>query len=158
AATDSAADFAKLLTLAAEFLAGVTGRSEIWLASDLQLSNWQPEDESWSAARAGLAALPQKPAIRVLSLTGLPAPNTAIRLLGSRRLGDEMLFDLEILRSGDSRGTATLPLTTLLNRAKTTETLTIPGQSLRFQKRITSPLAATPVRVGFRFRQTGIPR
>ena len=137
APTDTAADFPTLLARAAEFLADTTGRSEVWLASDLQTSNWQPEDERWSAARASLAALPQKPAVRVLSLTGPAAPNTAIRILGSGRSGDEMLFDLEILRAADARGSATLPLTTQLNGTRTTETLTIPGQSLRLQKRVT---------------------
>ena len=139
AATDTAADFPTLLARAAEFLADTTGRSEVWLASDLQASNWHPDDERWSAARASLAALPQKPAIRVLSITGPSAPNTAVRVLGSRRSGDEMLLDLEILRAADSRGSASLPLTTNLNGTRTTETLTLPGQSLRFQKRITLP-------------------
>jgi hypothetical protein len=139
APTDTAADFPTLLARAAEFLADTTGRSEVWLASDLQASNWHPEDERWAAARASLAALPQKPAVRVLSLTGPSAPNTAIRILGSRRSGDEMLFDLEILRAADSRGSTTLPLTTNLNGTRTTETLTLPGQSLRFQKRVTLP-------------------
>ena len=128
-----------MLARAAEFLADTTGRSEVWLASDLQTSNWRPDDERWSAARAALAALPQKPAIRVLSITGPAAPNTAIRVLGSRRSGDEMLLDLEILRAADSRGTTTLPLTTNLNGSRTTETLTLPGQSLRFQKRVALP-------------------
>jgi hypothetical protein len=139
AATDTAADFPTLLSRAAEFLADSGDRSEIWLASDLQSSNWRPDDERWAAARASLAELPQKPAIRVLSLTGSTAPNTALRLLGSRRSGDEMLLDLEILRAADSRGTTTLPLTTNLNGARTSETLTLPGQSLRFQKRISLP-------------------
>ena len=137
--TDTAADFPTLLARAAEFLADTTGRSEVWLASDLQTSNWRPDDERWSAARAAIAALPQKPAIRVLSITGPAAPNTAIRVLGSRRSGDEMLLDLEILRAADSRGTTTLPLTTNLNGSRTTETLTLPGQSLRFQKRVALP-------------------
>lgn len=139
APTDTAADFPTLLARAAEFLAETTGRSEVWLASDLQASNWHPEDERWAAARASLAALPQRPAIRVLSLTGPSAANTAIRILGSRRSADEMLFDLEILRAADARGSATLPLTTHLNGTRTTETLTLPGQSLRFQKRVTLP-------------------
>lgn len=137
--TDTAADFPTLLARAAEFLADTTGRSEIWLASDLQTSNWRPDDERWSAARASLADLPQKPAIRVLSLTGPSSANTAIRVLGSRRFGDEMLLDLEILRAADSRGTTTLPLTTNLNGTRTTETLTLAGQSLRFQKRVALP-------------------
>ncbi|NQX00259.1 BatA domain-containing protein [bacterium] len=139
AATDTAADFPALLARAAEVLADTTGRSEIWLASDLQASNWNFDDDRWSAARASLAALPQKPAVRVLSLTGPAAANTAIRILGSRRSGDEMLFDLEILRAADSRGSVTLPLTTHLNGSRTTENLTLPGQSLRFQKRVTLP-------------------
>jgi hypothetical protein len=143
APTDTAADFPTLLARAAEFLSDTTGRSEIWLASDLQTSNWQPADERWATARASLASLPQKPAVRVLSLTGPSAPNTAIRILGSHRSGDELLVDLEILRSSDARGTASLPLTTHLNGTRTTETLTIPGQSLRFQKRVTLPPNST---------------
>lgn len=139
AGTDTSADFPTLLTRAAEFLSDTSGRSEVWLASDLQSSNWRPDDERWSAARASLAALPQKPAIRVLSLTGPTAANTSVRLLGSRRSGDELLIDLEVLRSGEARGTTSIPLTTHLNGTRTTENLTLPGQSLRFQKRITLP-------------------
>jgi hypothetical protein len=139
AVTDSAADFPALLTRAAEFLAETPGRSEVWLASDLQTSNWRPEDERWAAARASIAALPQKPAIRVLALTGPAAPNSSVRLLGSRRVGDELLLDLEVLRSGDARGTATLPVTTHLGGTRTTESLTISGQSLRFQKHVALP-------------------
>ena len=139
AATDTTADFPALLTRAAEFLAETPGRSEVWLASDLQASNWQPNDERWAATRASLATLPHPPAIRVLALSGPTAPDASVRLLGSRRSGDDLLVDLEVLRAGDSRGTTTLPLTTHLNGTRTTETLTIPGQALRFQKRIALP-------------------
>jgi len=139
AATDTAADFPMLLSRAAEFLSDTPGRAEIWMASDLQSSNWHPGDERWSAARASIAALPQKPALRVLSLTGATAQNAALSLLGSRRSGDELLIDLEVLRSGEARGTASVPLTTHLNGTRTTETLTLPGQSLRFQKRVALP-------------------
>jgi hypothetical protein len=139
AATDSSADFPALLTRAAEFLATTHGRAEVWLASDLQTTNWLPDDDRWAAARASLADLPQKPALRVLSLTGTAAPNTSIRLLGSRRAGDDILLDLEVLRAADSHVSANLSLTTTLNGTRTTETLTLPGQSLRFQKRIALP-------------------
>jgi hypothetical protein len=139
AATDSTADFPSLLSRAAEFLADTPGRSEIWIASDLQTSNWLPDDHRWAAARASLAALPQRPALRVLSISGPTAANSAIRLLGSRRSGDELLLDLELFRSSDSRSSTTLPLTTHLNGARTSETLTLPGPSLRFQKRVPLP-------------------
>ncbi len=139
AATDTAADFPTLLTRAAEYLSGSTGRAEIWLASDLQESNWRPDDESWAAARASIASLPRRPAIRVLSLTGPTSANTLVRLLGSRRSADELLLDLEVLRSGEARSSTSVPLTTHLNGTRTTENLTLPGQSLRFQKRIALP-------------------
>ncbi len=139
--TDTQAEFPGLVARAAEFLAETPGTSEVWIASDLQSSNWRPDDERWAAARASLAALPRKPAIRVLSVTGETAPNTAIQLLSSRRVGDDILLDLEILRGEQSRGTASVPLTTHLNGTRTAETLTIPGPSLRFQKLI-------PVTVG----------
>jgi hypothetical protein len=47
--------------------------------------------------------------------------------------------DVEVVRSGEARGNAELPLTTHLNGASTTENLTIPGQSFRFQKRLVLP-------------------
>jgi len=125
-----------LLSRAAEFLAETPGRSEIWLASDMQASNWHAEDERWAAAKASLGALPQKPAVRVLSLTGANAPNSSLQLMGSRRTGDELLLDLSILRGAESRGASNIPLTTRMEGTRTTETLTLPGQSLRFQKRI----------------------
>jgi hypothetical protein len=142
AATDTTADFPALLSRAAEFLTETPGRSEIWLASDLQASNWRAEDERWAAARAALAALPQKPAVRVLSITGPTAANSSVRLLGTRRSGDELLLDLEVLRSGEARGSSSIPLTTQLDGSRTTENLTIPGQSLRLQKRVALPAAS----------------
>jgi hypothetical protein len=137
AATDSAADIPALVSAAAETLSTGSGRSEIWLASDLQNSNWRPDDsERWDSARANLVALPQKPALRVLSLTGDSAPNVSLRLLSSRRSSDGLLLDLELIRSEDDRGTLNLPLTVRVNGTASGESLTLPGQSLRFQKRI----------------------
>lgn len=142
AATDSAADFPALLARAAEYLAEATGRSEVWLVSDLQQTSWRPEDERWQLARATLMALPQKPALRVLSITGPSAANTSVSILASRRAGDELLLDLEIQRHGDARGSSTVPLTTRLNGGTTTDSLTVPGQSMRIQKRVTLPPGA----------------
>jgi len=135
-ATDSAADFPQLLATAAEVLNTTTRQSEVWLASDLQRSNWYPEDDRWAAVRASLSALPQKPSVRVLSLTGNSAPNVAFRLFGSRRTSDGLVLDLELMRSEESRGNLSLPLKVSVNGATTSESVNLPGQSLRFQKRI----------------------
>ncbi len=158
AATDSAADFPALLTRAAEFLADVPGRSEIWLTSDLQASNWHPDDPRWTSARAALAALPRAPALRVLSMTGPGTPNLAVKLLGSRRSGDELLLDLEILRAADVQGRSALPLTTHLNGTRTTESLSLAGQSLRFQKRLRLPTGSDSGHGWFTIPADGNPR
>ncbi len=138
-ATDTAADFPALVTRAAEYLAETPGRSEVWLASDLQATNWEASEERWAGARASILALPQPPAVRILALTGETAPNNSISLVGSRRAGDELVLDLQIVRDVAARGTANIPLTIQLDGASTTEMLTLPAQSLTFQQRLTLP-------------------
>ena len=135
-ATESAASFPSLLSTTAEFLATTTGRSEVWLASDLQYSNWRADDDRWANVRAALAALEQKPSIRVLSITGSSAPNVSLRLLSTQRNSGGILLDLELVRSEESRGSLNLPISLNVNGATTTESVTLPSQALRFQKRI----------------------
>ncbi|MFK7852002.1 MAG: BatA domain-containing protein [Akkermansiaceae bacterium] len=136
-ATDAETDFPKLIATAAEVLNTTTGQSEVWLASDLQRSNWLPDDERWAAVRASLNALPQKPSVRILSLTGSSAPNISFKLHASRRTAEGLILDLEITRPGDSRDSINLPVNVSVNGATTTDTVTLSGQSLRFQKNIT---------------------
>jgi hypothetical protein len=136
AATDSAANFPSLMSSAAEILSSSTGNAEIWIASDMQRSNWRPDDERWAAVRANIESLPQKPAIRILSISGETATNISLRLLGTRRSNDALLVDLELTRTKDDRSSISLPVTTHINGASQTDLITLAGQSLRFQKRI----------------------
>jgi hypothetical protein len=103
-ATDTEADIPSLISRAVDAIAEQnTGRTEIWVASDRQESDWRPDDERWSAARAGLASLPQAPKLRVLALSASPDPDTSIRVLAARRAGDELLLDLELSRNSASQ-------------------------------------------------------
>jgi len=68
------------------------------------------------------------------------------------------LLDLEVFRAADSHASANLSLTTTLNGTKTTETLTLPGQSLRFQKRIALPPGSTTGSGWFSIPADGNPR
>jgi len=139
-ATDSAADIPSLLQRAAEFILETKpGKTEIWIASDMQYSNWDKESERWTTAMATLTSIPQKPSVRVLSLSTPSKSNTSLRILSSYRSADDLLLDFEINRSGDALSTINLPLTLAVNGAKTTDSITVPGQSLRFQKRIKLP-------------------
>jgi hypothetical protein len=139
AATDTTADFSTLAGRAAEYLTETPGRAEVWIASDLQKSNWKPENDRWTSVRAALASLPQPPKIRILSLGGEPSPNQAIRLLSSRRTGDQLVLDIEITRSEDSATPVNLPLTATLNGVRNTTNVTLAGQNLRFRKTLPIP-------------------
>lgn len=136
AATDSTADLPELFNRAVEYLAESDGRSEIWIASDMQSSNWKSEDARWSAARASLAALPKPPEVRVLASSAPGLKNRALRLIACRRDGKDLVLDVEVSRSGDALGSETVPLTTHINGLATTASMVVPGQSFRFQKRI----------------------
>ncbi|MCH7225768.1 BatA domain-containing protein [Haloferula sp. A504] len=139
AATDSAADLPDLLTTAANFLAETPGRAELWVASDLQLSNWLPEDDRWTRARASLESLPQPPRVRVLAVSGESAGNQSLRILSSRRNGDRLELELEIARNGPALSPLGVPVTTTLNGARSTDSVTVTGQQLRFLKTLPTP-------------------
>ena len=142
APTDTTADIPALLVRAIAFLSDVTGSSEIWIASDLQSSNWLPSDDRWNTIRSTIAALPNAPTIRILSMTDAHGSNAAIRITESRRVGNELLLDVEI--QNDSANTdAPASLTTHLNGSNTSENLAANGTLARFQKRITLPNSAS---------------
>lgn len=138
-ATDTAADLPSLLSRAAEFLTETPGRAEVWIASDLQASNWEPQNERWTSVRAALASLPQPPKLRVLSMGGESSPNQSVRILSSRRSGAQLALDIEIVRSDDAAGPMSLPLTVTLNGVRSTGNVTLAGQNFRFRKTLAIP-------------------
>jgi hypothetical protein len=155
AATDTAADIPALLEKANEFLqTGAPGRTEIWIASDLQDKNWKPESERWQSARAGLAALPQPPKIRVLALTGNAAANASLRTVTTHRSGDTLEIEFEVLRQNDSRQTVNLPLTLAVGNVRTTDTLTVAATRFVSFAASNSPPAQKKGLVGRRSRPT----
>ena len=139
AATDTNADLPGLLSTAAEFLAETPGRAEVWVASDLQSTNWSADDSRWESVRASLTNLPQKPRVRILALSGENADNQTIQIISSRRSGTDLLLDLRIARGGDAKSPLNLPVTINTNGSRTTESVTIPGQEIRFIKTLPLP-------------------
>ena len=138
-ATDTTADFSTLAGRAAEYLTETPGRAEVWIASDLQKSNWKPENDRWASVRAAFASLPQPPKLRILSLGGEPSPNQAIRILSSRRAGNELVLDIEITRSEESSAPLSLPLSSTMNGVRNMTNVTLAGQNFRFRKSLPIP-------------------
>ena len=137
-ATDTQADIPVLITKAIDYLQETKpGKSEIWVASDLQRSDWRPDDSRWLAIQSGIKALPTKTSLRILASGSEISPNYSLEILASRRIEDDLLLDLKISRSKGQSETS-IPLTISLMGARSTdpERVTISGQELRLQKRI----------------------
>ena len=135
-ATDTKASISSLISTAIDYiLDGSLGKTEIWVASDLQRSDWAPEEGRWDAIRAGLNDLPQETTLRVLSLASAPKDNYSIRVLSSRRSDDNLVLDLALTRS-DTDGPAAIPVTYNINGTATSDKINIDSQTYQFQKRL----------------------
>lgn len=139
AATDTAADLpAMVQTGVAWLLENRAGVAEIWIASDLQRSNWRPDDPSWRTVLAQLAALPQSVRVRLLALTQTAEANAAVALVDVSRhtRGPEselhMVFDL----FHPGRESGTLPLTLTLDGRATQVDVPVNGPSTRWRHRV----------------------
>ena len=85
-ATDTAADIPAMFQAALDYLIrNKTGRTELWVASDLQASNWLPQRREWPQLGAQLAALPQDVRVRLLALSDGYHHNVAVGLQHAQR-------------------------------------------------------------------------
>jgi len=132
--TDTAADLPALFDAAASWLAhNRTGLAEVWIASDLQRSNWQPGSPRWRAISGSVAALPETVRVRLLVLSGRSAPNASVTLVSAIRQTHtanpslSLVFDIQ--RSDSSP--ATLPVSILLDGVHSHLDLAVDGPSTR---------------------------
>ena len=136
AATDTKASISALISNAIDHIAeNSLGSTEIWLASDLQQSDWAPDDGRWDAIRAGLADLPQQTTLRIIAMGSAVTDNTAIRTLSATRINNELALEIEIIRS-DSIISSTIPVTYSINGNRSSETIIFDGQSYKYTKNL----------------------
>jgi hypothetical protein len=141
--TDTATDLPDLLQRALNYIVdNKPGVSEIWIASDLQKSNWSVNDESrWQQLMAQFGALPQRVRFRLLTWPAQPTDNTSISLAEfSRRTRNnqpELAVALDLQRSAQSSSTVKLISTVNGSRAETD--LTLSGQSFRSRQILPLP-------------------
>jgi len=134
--TDTGASIPTLISTAIDFITEHSpGRTEIWVASDLQKSDWAPDDGSWEAIRTGLIDLPQPATLRVLSMSAPIRDNLSISILSSRRSENELALDIRLTRS-DSSGALAVPITFSVNGTRSSHQVTLDGQAHEFQHRL----------------------
>jgi hypothetical protein len=136
-ATDTAADIPALLQAALDYItANKTGRTDVWLLSDLQRTDWDPAGGRWQALRGAFALL------QGVRFHLLCYPQPADGDLGitvnrvTRRESDgkaALLLDLRItrrLRPGDHPDPVDIPLRFVVNGISTTAKVTLRDSQL----------------------------
>lgn len=137
--TDTAADMPGLVATALQWLVqNRAGTAELWLASDLQRSNWQPDDPRWKSLITQLDALPQRIRIRLLALDQPGDLNRSVTLqeLVRRSRGGqpELQFVTDVEASALQSGA--FPLSLSLQGRRTQQELVMESQSLRWRHKV----------------------
>ena len=104
-ATDAAANLPAMLQQALDYIvANRSGRTDIWICSDLQATDWMAEAGQWPALRSGFAELKQPIRFHLLTYPQRPTNNLAVRMLNLRRQPsgdhDQLLMDIELRHDG----------------------------------------------------------
>ncbi len=134
--TSTSADIPALLRKAIDHLAAnASGRTDIWLASDLRQADWRPGAGEWEAIRADLVAR-ETVRLFLLAFPDLGDDNASIAVRDVKRQrspqGQRLLMDLIIRRQGSAIETnnTSIPVEITLNGTRTVENFTVDGPEL----------------------------
>ncbi len=136
--TDTAADLPALLQIAQKWLTdNQAGASEIWIASDLQRSNWQPDDDRWEALVAQFEEMPQPVRFRLLTF-GTEQPLNRSVSLAQMQLDSETEADVQLsldLKSSEP-SEKPFPVRVRTSESESHNDVSLRGASLRWQHRL----------------------
>lgn len=134
--SDTSAHIPTLLDTAIQYILDKdTGRTEIWVASDMQEDNWFPNSGKWDNVKVGLDNLADQVSLRVLAQNSDSTDNLSIQILNAQRIDSDLVLDIEILQHGTS-STKDFPLTLSLNGTTSTENITVSSPNTKISKRI----------------------
>ncbi len=116
-ATDTSADLpAQLEAVHKWFESEKPGTGEIWIASDLQASNWDPAaKERWKRLVGRFEGLPQKVRVRLLAMNEPLSSNSSVRVRELQLLGEgeraELQLEVEVLHDQAALTETIVPVT-----------------------------------------------
>lgn len=136
--TDTAADLPGLLQTAHRWLVeNQAGASEIWIASDLQVSNWHPEDDRWEILTAQFEEMLRPVSFRLLTFDVQSDLNRAVSLAELNRPAEtpaQLQLDLNLAATKASK--TAFPLKLKIGDAELQADITVNASSLRWQKQL----------------------
>ncbi len=135
-ATDTGADIPALLQGALDHItANKSGRTDVWLLSDLRQTDWDPTGGRWEALRGAFATM-QGVRFHLLSYPQLPADNLSVTVerVTRRETSEkaELLLDVRVTRR-DPGAEVELPLRFTVNGTTSTHTVTLRDTQLTLQ-------------------------
>jgi hypothetical protein len=136
-ATETGADIPALLGHALDYITtNKTGRTDVWLLSDLQRSDWEPGSGRWETLRGAFATLPGV-RFHLLTYPETAPDDLAVRVdrVVRRESHDkaELLLDVHVERHQQSPQPLELPLRFVVNGAATTMKATLQENQLTLQ-------------------------
>ena len=119
----TSADIPAMMQTALEYVTvNETGRTVIWICSDLHRSDWDSSSGRWDAVREGFA---ERDGVRfyLLSYPRASDDNVAVTVSGvhRRQTGNdvELVMDVQLRRESNAAGPLRLPLQLVINGART---------------------------------------
>lgn len=133
--TATSSDIPNLLQTALDYIVNdQSGRTDIWLASDLRQSDWRPGDGKWQSLRTDFAAL-ENTRLFLLNFPSIRNGNYSVSVDNVQRKrgseGLQLVMDLKIQRDTRvSDSEATIPVEFTVNGTRTVQEMTLSGEQL----------------------------
>ncbi len=126
------ADLPRLLQAAYDYIRdNRTGRTEIWICSDLRENDWNARSGRWATLRDAFLELPQGVRFHLLAYPRTPVANQAVRVTEVRRQetgdGAELLVSLRVTRQGDTTDKVSVPVQFEIEGARSVATVELSG-------------------------------
>ncbi|MCA9024113.1 MAG: BatA domain-containing protein [Planctomycetaceae bacterium] len=135
--TATSSDIPGMLETALEYVtANLTGRTDIWICSDLREHDWNVNDGRWATAREKFQPL-EGVKFFLLSYAERASDNLAVRIENVQKRGakgeQEVQFDVVLQREGDSLAPQSVPCELVINGVRSTFNMELSGDSALLQ-------------------------
>ncbi len=133
-----ATDMPALLQAAHDYmLANKSGRTEIWICSDLRENDWNADSGRWPALREAFQTFAPGVRFHLLAYPQTAPGNLAIRATAARRVatsdGAALAVSLKLLREGGGAGRVTVPLGLELDGVRSQTTVVMQGSEFELK-------------------------
>jgi hypothetical protein len=114
-ATSAESDLPGLLEAAYEYIqANKSGRTDIWICSDLRHNDWNPESGRWQSIRESLLSLRQGIRVNLLAYPESAPGNVSVRVSDVRRVqngpGADLVLSVKLTREGEDQSRTSIPV------------------------------------------------